>query len=251
MLPSAQRHIGGLQTLQHWIIFKPKFAVHQWSHKDNTNKCMWDRVQYWATGHQWLCCNRHNLWMLSEAWTQSKQSVIQTWRTKTRIKQHSCLTRATTVLPEYNLPNSREKIATVAPQPLYKTAYQPNLCPHLIVKSSSKVDIGHLQKRLAAETIDTYPNTMTHVDTNGSVRNAVEQEGYGLTTQHPDATRKDISAALGQNFNNYDAELKAIRSALQTISNDCDNPHPPCVNNIVVTDTDKWVTHQRRSWWSS
>ena len=38
----------------------------------------------------------------------------------------------------------------------------------------------------------------------------------------------------GQHCNNYDAELKAIRSALQTIYEDCDNPNPPCVNNTVI-----------------
>ena len=75
---------------------------------------------------------------------------------------------------------------------------------------------------------------MTHVYTDGSALNAVEQARYGLTIQYPDATRKDISEACGQHCNNYDAELKAIRSALQTISEDCDNPNPPCVNNIVI-----------------
>ena len=75
---------------------------------------------------------------------------------------------------------------------------------------------------------------MTHVYTDGSALNAVEQAGYGLTIQYPDATRKDISEAFGQHCNNYDAELKAIRSALQTISEDCDNPNPPNVNNIVI-----------------
>ena len=164
------------------------------------------------------------------------KALIQAWRKKTRIKQQSYiyLTRATTLLPEYNLPCSREKIATVAPQPLYRTAYQPTLCPHLIVKSASKAYPAHILKSLATETIDTYPNTMTHVYTDGSALNAVEQAGYGLTIQYPDATRKDISEACGQHCNNYDAELKAIRSALQTISDDCDNPNPPCVNNIVI-----------------
>ena len=147
---------------------------------------------------------------------------------------YAYLTRATTLLPAYNLPCSREKIATVAPQPLYRTAYQPTLCPHLIVKSASKAYPAHILKSLGAETIDTYPNTMTHVYTDGSALNAVEQAGYGLTIQYPDATRKDISEACGQHCNNYDAELKAIRSALQTISEDCDNPNPPCVNNIVI-----------------
>ena len=33
---------------------------------------------------------------------------------------------------------------------------------------------------------------------------------------------------------NNDAELKALRSALQTISEDCDNSNHPCVNNIVI-----------------
>ena len=38
------------------------------------------------------------------------------------------------------------------------------------------------------------------------------------------------------------AELKAIRSALQTISEDCDNPNPPCVNNIVIfTDSESAI----------
>ena len=78
-------------------------------------------------------------------------------------QQQSCLTRAATLLPEYNMPCSREKIATVGPQTLYGTAYQPTLCPHFIVKSASKAYPAHIPKSLAAETIDTYPDTMTHV----------------------------------------------------------------------------------------
>ena len=105
------------------------------------------------------------------------KALIQTWRKKIRIKQLSYLTRAATLLPEYNLSCSREKIATVAPQPLYRTAYQPTLCPHLIVKSASKAYPAHILKSLAAETIDTYPNTMTHVYTDGSALKPVEQAG--------------------------------------------------------------------------
>ena len=102
------------------------------------------------------------------------KALIHIWRKKTRIKQQSYLTRATTLLPEYNLPCSREKIVTVVPQPLYRTAYQPTLCPHLIVKSASKARPAHILKSLAAEAIDMYPNTMTHVYSNGSALNAVE-----------------------------------------------------------------------------
>ena len=91
-------------------------------------------------------CNIEPLdWMLTEAWTpHSNKALIQTWRKKTRLKQHSCLTRATTFLPEYNLPCSREKIATVASHPLYGTAYQPTLCKHLIVEMASKADPAHI-----------------------------------------------------------------------------------------------------------
>ena len=58
------------------------------------------------------------------------KALIQTWTKKTRIKQQAYLTRAIALLPGYQLPCSREKIATVAPQPLYRTAYQPNFTPH-------------------------------------------------------------------------------------------------------------------------
>ena len=101
------------------------------------------------------------------------KALIQTWRKKTRIKQESYITIATILLPEYNLPCSRETIATVAPQPLYRTAYQPTLCPHLIVKSANKAYPAHILKRLAAETIDTYRNAVTHIYTDGSALNAV------------------------------------------------------------------------------
>ena len=116
------------------------------------------------------------------------KALIQTWRNKTRIKQQSYLTRPTTLLPEYNLPSSTEKIATVAQQPFYVTAYQPTLWPYFIVKSASLADPAHLLTRLAAETIDSYPNTMTHVYTDGSALNALEQAGYGITNQYSDAT---------------------------------------------------------------
>ena len=79
------------------------------------------------------------------------------------------------LLPEYNLPSNREK--TVAPQPHYITAYQPTLCPHLIVEMASKADPALILKSLAVDTTDTCPNTMTHVYTEGSVLNAVAQDG--------------------------------------------------------------------------
>ena len=81
----------------------------------------------------------------------------------------SPLTRATTLLPETNRPNSREMIATVAPQPLYITVYQPTLCSHLIVKGVSKADPAPLPKRLARETINTCPRTTAHEHTDDPI----------------------------------------------------------------------------------
>ena len=80
-----------------------------------------------------------------------------------------------------------------------------NPLPTLIVKSASKAYPAHILKSLAAETIDTYPNTMTHVYADWSALNAVEQAGYGLTIKYQDATRKYINEACGQHCNKYDA----------------------------------------------
>ena len=58
--------------------------------------------------------------------------------------------------------------------------------------------------------------------------NAVEQAGYGLTIE------MQCAKTCRQHCNNYEAGLKAIRSGLQTISNDCYNPNPPSVNIIII-----------------
>ena len=107
--------------------------------------------------------------------------MIQSWRNNTRIKQQSYLTRATTLLHEYNLQRTREKIATLASQP-----YQQTLCPHLIVKSASKADRAHILNSLTGETIDTLSNTMRHFYTDGLALNAI---------QYPYTTRKDSNEA--------------------------------------------------------
>ena len=65
------------------------------------------------------------------------KALIQTWKKKTRNNQQLYLTTATTLLP---------------PQPPYRTAYQPTLCPHLIVKSAWKPCPAHILKSLAADT---------------------------------------------------------------------------------------------------
>ncbi len=65
--------------------------------------------------------------------------------------------RAATLLHEYNLPGSGEKIATVASQLRHRTANQRTLCPHLIANDADKADPAHIMKSLAAETINTYP----------------------------------------------------------------------------------------------
>ena len=73
-------------------------------------------------------------------------NTIQTKRSSRHVgrRQQSYLTRATTLLPEYNLPSSREKIATVAPQTLCRTAYQPTLWPHLVAKDATKADTENI-----------------------------------------------------------------------------------------------------------
>ena len=129
---------------------------------------------------------------------------------------------------------TKPKITTVAPQPIHMTTYKPSLPPHLVVRDATKVHPLRVLRAVAAETISTYPDTMTHVYTDGSAMNALEQAGYGLTIKYQDAPRIDISETRGQHCNNYDAELKAIRSALQTISNERDGHIPPIVNDIVI-----------------
>ena len=144
------------------------------------------------------------------------------------------MSRASSLLPSYNLPSNTEKITTVAPQTFRTTTYTPSLHPHLVVKDTTKAHPLQVLQAVAAETISTYPDTITHVYTDGSAMNAVEQAGYGLTTKYPDAPRIDISEPRGQHCNNYDTELEAIRSALQTISNERDGHNPPVFNNIVI-----------------
>ena len=117
---------------------------------------------------------------------------------------------------------------------VYTTTYKPSLHSHLVVKDATKADPLQVLQAVAADTISAHHDTMTHVYTDGSAMNAVEQAGYGLTIKYPDAPRIDISEPCGQHCNNYDAELKAISSALQTISNERDGHNPPIVNDIVI-----------------
>ena len=66
------------------------------------------------------------------------QRLIQTRRRKAMINRTSYMSRASSLIQSYNLPNNREKITTVAPQPIHTTTYKPSLHPHLVVKDATK-----------------------------------------------------------------------------------------------------------------
>ena len=107
-------------------------------------------------------------------------------------------------------------LATLAPQPLYRTAYQPTLCSHLIVERAIKADHAHILKSLAAATIDTYPNTMARVHTDGSA----------LVT--------DILTTANKLHNQND-----IETSIQWIPGHCDIPGNDRADKLAKQGTSK------------
>ena len=87
------------------------------------------------------------------------------------------------------------------------------------------------------ETIDSYPSSVIHAYTDGSAFKGTTFAGFGVYLKFPDGTSLDFSDACGRTCSNHEAEIKAIRTAIELAHQSFDlNEHAP-TDLIIFTDS--------------
>ena len=118
------------------------------------------------------------------------------------------------------LPANVEPIQTTSDQPPWEDVYgNIDICctvPQLNSKDEANTII---QKALTLEMIDEkYPReAWTHVYTDGSATNAINNGGAGVFVRLPDGTTRSEALPTGKNCTNYKAEVEALVHAVRIL----------------------------------
>ena len=163
--------------------------------------------------------------------------LVDSWKPINRLKQTSPLDAANTLEASHHLPTEREvenKFASIDP---WTNLKMPTIKSSLNDENVNKSTDPNILKLAALETIDSYPTTAVHVYTDGSAFKGTVFAGYGVHMQYPDGSSFDFSNACGQICSNYEAEITALRSAVELAHQSFElGEHDP-TDIIIFTDS--------------
>ena len=161
------------------------------------------------------------------------KQLTENWRRKDRIKHQSIMHHINNLREKCHLPDKRQPIQRVTEIPPHTELQPPEIRTSLKDKQvNKKTDLLEL-KTAADDTIADYPIEWIHAYTDGSAFKATVNAGYGVWIGFPDGNTKEMFAACGSTCSNYDAELKGILSAVESLHATF-KKQPHKINNIVL-----------------
>ena len=92
-------------------------------------------------------------------------------------------------------------------------------------------------KNAAQETVLSYPETWTHVYTDGSAEEATKNAGWGVWILKPDGNTVEMFDACGADSSNYEAEVSALSNALDHLQKEFDENPIKATSVVVFTDS--------------
>jgi ribonuclease HI len=114
---------------------------------------------------------------------------------------------------------------------------QPTIKTCLLDRSANKETLTTILKTSALETIDSYPTTSIHTYTDGSAFKATTYAGYGVHLRYPDGSTHNYSAPCGNICSNYEAEVIAMKTAIELIHQQMELGEIDAKDVIVFTDS--------------
>ena len=164
-------------------------------------------------------------------------AIVNNWKPNSRIKQKSVLKVESQLQPKYSLPQNREPelpFHQTAPPNKNKLKAEVKLdLTNPISKNNTDPAILQLE---GLRTIQSYPDEWIHIYTDGSATNGTKNAGLGIRVEMADKTIKEISNPCGVLCSNFDAEAKAIETALQYIRDTFENAKEKCNNIVIFSD---------------
>ena len=121
--------------------------------------------------------------------------------------------------------------------PPWENLLTPTICTCLIDKTATKETLPPILKTCAQETIDSYPATSVHAYTDGSAFKATISAGYGIHMRYPDGSTYNYQDSCGQNCSNYEAEMTAIKVAIEIVHQHFDLQQQRPADLVIFSDS--------------
>ncbi|MCP4271485.1 MAG: reverse transcriptase-like protein, partial [Gammaproteobacteria bacterium] len=141
--------------------------------------------------------------------------LVDSWTPINRLKQKSPMDIAKQLENSHHLPEERKQESKFSLLDPWSSIKMPNIKSHLIDPKIDKTADPNTLRLSALETIDSYPSSAIHAYTDGSAFKGTTFAGYGVNLQFPDGHSIDFSDACGRTCSNYEAEIKALRTAVE------------------------------------
>ena len=101
----------------------------------------------------------------------------------------------------------------------------------------NKNSMPHILKATALETFDSYPTTAIKVYTDGSAFKATIFAGYGIHLKFPDGSSEDLCEPCGNICSNYTAEIRALKTAVETVHEAFETGKRDPTDLVIFTDS--------------
>ena len=165
------------------------------------------------------------------------RQLVENWKPIRRIQQQSPLDISTQINVTNNLPTERKESKRYSEAIPWENHYVPKIKASL---SDVKVDKNSppiVLKAAALETIDSYPKTAIQAFTDGSAFKATVYAGFGVHLKFPDKSFQDWSEPCGNICSNYTAEIRAMKSAVETVTSLFEQGEKEPTDLVIYTDS--------------
>ena len=164
--------------------------------------------------------------------------LVDKWVPKNRIKSQSILHHTFKLGEKTILPDNRKPLSKTLKVPPNKHPAPPDINSKLFGNENLTKSSDPLTLKTAAEkTILNYPENWTHVYTDGSAEEATKNAGWGVWIQRPNGITEELYDACGADCSNYDAEVCALRKAIDHLQKQFDENPPTATSAVILTDS--------------
>ena len=165
------------------------------------------------------------------------RKLVEQWKTNQRLQQQSPLEAYSKLSETHHLPPNRKNESRFSKSTPWTEVNAAEIRTQLSDQSVNKNSLPHILKATALETIDSYPASAIKVYTDGSAFKATVFAGYGVHLKFPDGSSEDLSEPCGNICSNYTAEIRALKTAIDTVHNAFETGKREPTDLVIFTDS--------------
>ena len=165
------------------------------------------------------------------------KSLVDSWTPIKRLQQKSPLDIASELEERHQLPPNRKLLQKYEDFPPWTELKRPNIHSSLLNPEINKGSDPNLLKMCALETIDSYGQDCILAYTDGSAFKGTSFAGYGAFIKFPDGSSLKSSNSCGEHCSNFEAEIIAIKSTIDSLKSSFDHTEKDPCNIVIFTDS--------------